>query len=126
MYLTKSIRLEDLGYELRMISPSIEKAAENALNLDFMVLAAKAFCPVDTGALMGSIRAERKGPLESDLVAGGIQYINLKTMQPVLYAEYVHDGTTTMPGRPFLLQAVLLERQRMLQRILEESGMMMG
>lgn len=126
MYLTKAIRLEDLGYELRMISPSIEKAVENALSLDLMVLAAKAFCPVDTGALMGSIRAERKGPLESDLVAGGIQYINIKTMQPVLYAEYVHDGTTTMPARPFLLQAVLLERQRMLQRILEESGMMMG
>jgi hypothetical protein len=126
MYLTKAIRLEDLGYELRMISPSIEKAAENALNLDLMVLAAKAFCPVDTGALMSSVRAERKGPLESDLVAGGIQYINIKTMQPVLYAEYVHDGTSTTPARPFLLQAVLLERQRMLQRILEESGMMMG
>ncbi len=108
-----------------MIGRCTEEAARNNLGLETMVAAAQALCPVDTGALRGSIRAERVSPLESVLAAGGLQYINYRTMKPVLYAEYVHEGTSTMPARPFLLQAVLLERQNLLQRILWDSGELM-
>jgi hypothetical protein len=108
-----------------MIGRCAEEAARNNLGLETMVAAAQAFCPVDSGALLGSIRAERVGPLESVLAAGGLQYINPRTMRPVLYAEYVHEGTSTTPAHPFLLQALLLERQNLLQRILWDSGALM-
>ena len=108
-----------------MIGRCAEEAARSNLGLETMVAAAQALCPFDTGALLGSIRAERVGPLESVLAAGGIQYVNYRTMKPVLYAECVHEGTSTTPACPFLLQAVLLERGNLLQRIMWDSGALM-
>jgi hypothetical protein len=122
MRVTKAIRFEDLGLELRLISEKTGEASTEALSLDRMVLTAKAYCPVDTGALMASVRAERRGPLESDLIAGGGGYVNPKTLRPVDYARPVHDGTSRTPPRPFLLQAVLAERLRLAREIMERSG----
>ncbi len=122
MRVQKAIRFEDLGMELRLISDRVGDASKESLGLDRMVLAAKAYCPVYTGALMASIRAERRGPLESALIAGGGGYVNPRTMRPVDYARHVHEGTSWMPARPFLLQAVLSERIRLAREILERSG----
>ena len=122
MRVTKAIRFEDLGLELSLISEKTDETSTEALSLDRMVLAAKVLCPVDTGALMASVRAERRGPLESDLIAGGGGYVNPRTLRPVDYARHVHDGTSRTPPRPFLLQAVLAERLRLAREIMERSG----
>jgi len=119
---TRSIRLEDLGLELRMIPQKIEEAAQATLGMPFMVAAAKAFCPVDTGALMSSVRAEMRGGLSAALVAGGGGYINPRTGRPVDYARYVHDGTSRVPARPFLLQAVIAERLRFIREMFTRTA----
>jgi len=68
---TRRIRLEDLGLELRMLPRKIGEATSIVLQRPWMEAAAKAFCPMDTGALMASIRAEMRGPHTMALVAGG-------------------------------------------------------
>jgi hypothetical protein len=125
MIITKTVRFGDLGLELRLFSTSIDEASTQSLSLDRMVLIAKSYCPVDTGALMASIRAERRGPLEAALIAGG-GYINPRTLKPVDYAKHVHDGTSRVPPQPFLLQAILAERLRLAQEIIERSGGLMS
>jgi len=122
MRVERSVNLEDLAAELRMIPGRIEEAAQLALQMPSMVAAAKAFCPVDTGALMTSIRAEARGPLSTALVAGGGGFINPRTGRPVDYARHVHDGTSHMPARPFLLQAVLSERVRFIREMFERMA----
>ena len=117
MKVTRRIRLEDLGLELRMIPQKIEEAAQATLGMPFMVAAAKAFCPVDTGSLMASVRAEMRGDLSAALIAGGGGYVNPRTGRPVDYARRVHDGTSRLPARPFLLQAVLSERLRFIREM---------
>ena len=122
MKVTRRIRLEDLALEFRMIPQKIEAAAQATLGMPFMVAAAKAFCPVDTGALMSSIRAEMRGDLSAALVAGGGGYVNPRTGMPVDYARYVHDGTSRVPARPFLLQAVLAERLRFIREMFTRTA----
>ena len=117
MRVERNVRLEDLAAELRMIPGRIEEAAQMALQMPSMVATAKAFCPVNTGTLMASIRAETRGALSVALVAGGGGYINPRTGRPVDYARHVHDGTSHMPARPFLLQAVLSERLRFIREM---------
>ena len=63
-------------------------------------------CPVDTGALQGSGRMEPYGPRQVVIKFGGAEFINPKTGRPVDYAILVHDGTSKMPGRPFLWWAI--------------------
>ncbi|MGD2200485.1 MAG: hypothetical protein PVJ38_02495 [Candidatus Bathyarchaeota archaeon] len=122
MRVIKRVRLEDLALELRMLPSKISEATSTVLRLPWFEAAAKAFCPVDTGALMDSIRTEVRGSHEIALMAGGAAYINPRTLRPVDYARYVHDGTSGMPPRPFLLQAVLLERERYLRAMLAITG----
>ena len=123
MKVSKRIRLEDLGLELRLLPQKIGEAATLTMQMPWMLAAAQSFCPVDTGALLGSVRWELRGPYEASLVAGGLGYINPRTGRPVDYAKHVHDGTSRMPSRPFLLQAVIQERLRyaweMLRRVAE-------
>lgn len=121
MRVTKKVRLEDLALELRMLPKKIESAVQGSLDVPYMVAAAQAFCPVDTGALMGSIRVEPRGPHAVALVAGGAQYVNPRTGRPVDYARFVHDGTSRTPARPFLLQAVLSERLRFVREVLKRT-----
>lgn len=122
MRVTKTVSLEDLALELRMLPQKISQAVQDSMNVPYMVAAAKAFCPVDTGALMDSIREERRGPYSVALVAGGEQYFNTRTGRPVDYARYVHDGSSRMPPRPFLLQAILAEKHRLRGEILERTA----
>ncbi len=122
MKVTRRIRLEDLGLELRMLPRKIGEATSIVLQMPWMEAAAKAFCPADTGALMGSIRAEMRGPHMMALVAGGGGYINPRTGRPVDYARHVHDGTSRMPPRPFLLQAVIQERLRYAREMLGKTA----
>jgi len=117
---SQTVRLEDLGTELALIPQSLQEAADMCLQLPRILAFARAFCPVRTGALRDSIRVERPSSLSAKLVAGGGGHINPLTGREVDYARHVHDGTSRMPGRPFLLQAVLAERlntgREMLQR----------
>ena len=122
MKVTRRIRLEDLGSELRMLPRKIGEATSVVLQMPWMEAAAKAFCPADTGALMGSIRAEMRGPHTMALVAGGGGHINPRTGRPVDYARHVHDGTSRMPPRPFLLQAVIQERLRYAREMLGKAA----
>ena len=121
MKVKKRIRLEDLGLELRLLPQKIGEAAILTLQMPWMLAAAQSFCPVDTGALLGSVRWELRSPYEAALVAGGLSYINPRTGLPVDYASYVHDGTSRMPARPFLLQAVLQERLRYAREMLRKT-----
>ena len=122
MKVTRRIRLEDLALELRMVPQKIEEAAQVTLQMPFMVAAAKAFCPMDTGALMASIRAEMREGLSAALVAGGGGYFNPRTGMPIDYARHVHDGTSRVPPRPFLLQAVLSERLRFIREMFTRTA----
>ena len=122
MRIERNVKLEDLAAELRMIPSRIEESAQLALQIPSMVAAAKAFCPVNTGALMTSIRAEAREALSAALVAGGGGFINPRTGRPVDYARHVHDGTSHMPARPFLLQAVLSERLRFIREMFERMA----
>jgi len=118
----KRIRLEDLGVELQLLPRKISEATSTVLRLPWYEASAKAFCPVDTAALMSSIRTEVRDPHEIALIAGGRGFINPRTGREVDYARYVHDGTSRMPARPFLLQAVLLERERYLREMLSTTA----
>jgi len=120
--MTKPIRLEDLGVELQLLPRKIQEATATVLRLPWFEASAKAFCPVDTAALMSSIRAEVRGPHEMALKAGGGGFVNPRTGREVDYARYVHDGTSRMPARPFLLQTVLLERERYLREMLNTTA----
>ncbi len=109
MKITKFIRAEDLAYELRLIPQNLQESVDLVLMLPRVVELARAFCPVLTGALRDSIRVERPGALRAKLVAGG---------STVDYARHVHDGTSSMPARPFLLQALIAERPKVARDIL--------
>ena len=117
-----TVGLEGLEAELGRLPGVIEGAARAALMLPSMVAAAKSFCPVDTGALMASIRAEMRGALSASLVAGGGGHVNPRTGRAVDYASSVHEGTSRMPPRPFLLQAVLSERTRLVHEIFMKTA----
>jgi HK97 gp10 family phage protein len=119
---TKRVRFEDLGLELRLLPQNISEATTLSLQMPWMEAAAKSFCPVDTGALLGSVRWEIRGPHEAALVAGGIGYVNPWTGRPVDYAKHVHDGTSWMPARPFLLQAIIQEKLRYAREMLRKMG----
>jgi hypothetical protein len=56
------------------------------------------------------------------LIAGGASYINPRTGLPVDYARHVHDGTSRMPPRPFLLQAMIQERLRYAREMLGKTA----
>jgi HK97 gp10 family phage protein len=59
--------------------------------------ASKARCPVDTGRLRGSInwRIVLEGGTLCAIIGTNVEY-----------AIYVHEGTSRMPGRPFLVEGV--------------------
>lgn len=121
MRVTKRIRFEDLGMEFRLLPQKIGEAATLSLQMTWMEAAAKAFCPVETATLLGTIRWILRGPYEAALIAGGLQYINPKTGRPVDYARYVHEGTSKMAPRPFLLQAIIQQRLRYAREMLRKT-----
>ena len=65
---------------------------------------AKANCPVDTGRLKSSIKADVQG-LEANIGSD------------VEYAHFVHDGTYKMAARPFLESAANKELEGIEDRI---------
>ena len=100
---------ESIPYELRLIPQNLQESVDVVLMLPRVVELARAFCPVLTGALRDSIRVERPGALRAKVVAGG---------STVNYARHIHDGTSSMPARPFLLQALIAERPKVARDIL--------
>ena len=117
----KRIRLEDLESELRSLPDKITIAAERGLDNQNIVELAKINCPVMTGALRDSIRYLKAAILDIVFLAGGFQYINPLTGKYIDYARYVHDGTSKMPPRPFLLQAIISERYRVRMEIRQRT-----
>ena len=122
MKVTKRINVEELGHELRLVSEKVSEATSNVLRLPWFEEAAKSLCPVETSALFSSIRTEARGSHEIAIVAGGGGFANPMTGREVDFARHVHDGTSRSPARPFLLQAVLLERERYLREMLAETA----
>lgn len=122
MRVTRNIRLQELGLEFDLLAQKIRESAHLTLEMPWMVTAAKSLCPVNTGALVESIRSERRGPYEATLVAGGGGIINPQTGREVDYAGFVHDGTSRAPPRPFLLQAVIQERLRFAREMMNQTA----
>ena len=122
MKVTKQVKTMDLSIELRLIPERIAESVDLVLALPRMLVLAKAFCPVKTGALRDSIRVERPNPCEARLVAGGSSYINPATGRPVDYARHVHDGTSRTQPRPFLLQAATAERVAVAHEIQQRTA----
>lgn len=90
---------------------------------------------VDTGALRSSIRmmdysavpkgygaVSRDVTLNFAIIAGGPPYINPKTHRIVDYAMAVHDGTATMPPRPFLSDAVAKNQVKINKALEDYNG----
>ena len=104
-----------LGDAIKRIDPNMKEALREVARR--VVQDAKALCPVDTGSLQRSIRAEEYPPQVSIyriyVVAGG-KIINPKTRRKVDYAAYVEYGTSRAPAQPFLRPA--LEQNRPLLR----------
>lgn len=113
MRINKRVAIDELRIELELLPGKIAEAASQTLNCESIVATAKAFCPVKTGALKNSIRAERRDPHTTVLVAGG---------REVGYARAVHEGTSQMPPRPFLLQAVKAEKMRFARELVARTG----
>jgi len=104
-----------LADAIKNIKPKTREALREAARK--IVQDAKALCPVDTGSLRRSIRAEEYPPQVNvyriHVVAGG-KIINPKTRRPVDYAAYPEYGTSRMAPRPYLRPA--LEQNRPLLR----------
>ena len=115
----RTLGIEELPAAILELPERIEEAAGEALDLEEAVALARGLCPVDTGALAGSVRVERLGPLEAALAAGGAGFVNPRTGRVIDYAEAVHDGTSRRPARPFLRQALLIESRRLASEMLE-------
>lgn len=109
---TLNIRATELAEALRSIPEAILASADEALNLTRVKAQAEKLCPVKTGALRDTIRVHRPSNTEATLTAGG---------NGVTYAEAVHDGTSRQTPRPFLLQALQSEVQRIAQMIAQDS-----
>ena len=122
MRVSRKIRLEDLALELSLIPQNFYESSDLALNLTRVHVFAKAVCPVMTGALRDSIRVERPTPHTAKLLAGGVGFIDPLTGKPVDYAKYVHDGTSRIPARPFLTQALMSEKLNIAREILHKAA----
>ncbi len=110
---------EELPGVIASIPDRIGWAVAGALDLGGVAELARGLCPVDTGALAGSVRAERIGALEAALIAGGPGYVNPRTGRVVDYAAAVHGGAGGRLPRPFLMQALSIEARRIASEILE-------
>lgn len=77
----------------------------------YVVGEAKRRCPVDTGYLRGSIGYA--------IVRTGNRTI-LRIYTNVEYAEFVHEGTRRMEGRPFIRDAIE-QKQAQIFRIIGEA-----
>ncbi len=83
-----------LDSNLNLDATELEKAIQEELEASAYQIEkqAKANCPVDTGRLRNSIKADVDG-LEANIGTD------------VYYAPFVHDGTYKMEARPFLESA---------------------
>ena len=117
----KTISQKEFAVEMDLLATGIKDSVDDLDNFMSILLSARIFCPVKTGALRGSIRLEKKGEHLVALVAGGPGFINPETGREVDYAVHVHEGTSRMPGRPFLTQAIQKEKLVVGRRILTET-----
>lgn len=122
MRVVKVLSLEDLPRELDHLPERLREAAGQTLSLEGFVELAKSLCPVETGALRASIRAEGRGPLTTVLVVGGGGFVNPRTGREVDYARYVHDGTSRRAPNPFLLQALHMGRLSFARELLRKTA----
>ncbi len=112
MRIVKKIKLENLCFELNLIPQNLQESVDVVLQLPRMLELARLFCPVQTGSLRDTIRVDRPSSTSAKLVAGD---------EMVDYAAHVHEGTTTQPAQPFLLQALIAERSNVSRDILREA-----
>ena len=117
----KTMSHKQFAVEMDLLATGIKDSVDDLDNFISILLSARIFCPVKTGALRDSIRLEKRGEHLVALVAGGTGYINPETGKEVDYAVHVHQGTSRMPARPFLTQAIQREKVVVGRRILTEN-----
>lgn len=101
MNIARNIPIQRLGDALTRLPQNIAVSVDETLELPRVLVLAKALCPVATGVLRDSIKITHPTNNKAILSAGGPQ---------APYAAYVHDGTSRMQPRPFLLQALAAEK----------------
>jgi len=116
------IGLTELEDKLSNLDEKLGKALDEALNeiAEKIRDDAKGFVPVDTGALRKSIRVEKKGKLEVQVIAGGGGVINPRTGREVDYAGYVEFGTSRMSPQPYMQPALEKNRDEILRVVKEK------
>jgi len=117
----KTMNHKEFAVEMNLLATGIKDSVDDLDNFMSILLSARIFCPVKTGALRDSIRLEKRGEHLVALVAGGPGFINPETGREVDYAVYVHEGTSRMPARPFLTQAIQREKLVVGKGILKET-----
>ena len=105
--------LNELVLELEKLPNTIDLVTSEGIleGADLIVIYGKEFCPVRRGDLMRSIRKEREGKTVKIIAGGGA----------VDYAAYVHEGTSRMPARPFLEQAVRIVAPQIADKIVAKG-----
>ena len=116
------IGLTELEDKLSNLDEKLGKALDEALNeiAEKIWDDAKGFAPVDTGSLRKSIRVEKKGKLEVQVIAGGGGVINPRTGREVDYAGYVEFGTSRMSPQPYMQPALEKNRDEILRVVKEK------
>ena len=105
----------------RFRSIVIEAAQTKSLVLAERILStAIDLCPKDTGALAASGRLELLGEGEALIKFGGSEFTNPRTLRPVLYARFVHEGTSRMSPRPFVRWAISIHTGEWAREVVEE------
>jgi len=117
----KTMNHKEFAVEMNLLATGIKDSVDDLDNFMSILLSARIFCPVKTDALRDSIRLEKGGGHLVALVAGGSGFINSRTGREVDYAVHVHEGTSRMPARPFLTQAIQKEKLVVGRRILTET-----
>ncbi|MBC8223607.1 hypothetical protein H8E65_03390, partial [Candidatus Bathyarchaeota archaeon] len=120
--MSKMVRLEDLGHELRLLPQKVSEATANVLRLPWFEESARSLCPVDTSALLSSIRTEARGLHEVAIVAGGGGAANSRHRREGGHAPQGHDGASRAPARPPPLPAAPPGRGRHLAGVPAEAG----
>lgn len=115
--MTKELTVAELQAELKKIAKKMPEVIISGMNKALLNVEgqAKADCPVRTGTLRRSIIS--KVVTEGENIKGVVG-------SNVTYALFVHDGTSKMPPRPFILNAIRQKegdtRRYLSEAILEE------
>jgi hypothetical protein len=112
VFVKSTVKRNELGRASSLAKAAIKTAFQNEGQP--LVTGAVQGTPIDTGALRESGRFEIVG--ETLLIKFG----NSEEGGEVDYAGFVHDGTIRMQGRPFLVNSVSRDKDRIVAALVSE------